>query len=170
MCKIWRQSDKYFQRYAPETKCLRTAQRRNINIFASATLRIEFRIKIFEPVHYPPGSNPHTKNCYPSFFSYKVIGKRRGKNQNGIHSNSNTRHFFKAAAAILFPMNSSQKLIRSSNISREPPQQILMQSNQRFISYHAHNHFGRQSCKIEVFGSVPKKKELPCDIGHIRQK
>ena len=30
------------------------------------TLRIELRIKIFYPVHYPPGSNPHTKNCYPS--------------------------------------------------------------------------------------------------------
>ena len=63
------------------------AQRRNIIIFCSATLRIEFRLKIFEPVHYPPGSNPHTKNCYPSLFSYKVIGKRRGKkNGGGIHS------------------------------------------------------------------------------------
>ena len=41
-----RQSDKYFQRYAPETNCLRTAQRRNIIIFSSATLRIEFRLKI----------------------------------------------------------------------------------------------------------------------------
>ena len=56
-----------------------TAQRRNIIIFSSATLRIQFRLQIFQPVHYPPGSNPHTKNCYPSLFSYKVIGKRRGK-------------------------------------------------------------------------------------------
>ena len=64
------------------------AQRRNIIIFSSATLRIEFRLKIFQPVHYPPGSNPHTKNCYPTLFSCKVIGKRRGKNQDGggIHS------------------------------------------------------------------------------------
>ena len=38
---------KYFQRYAPETNCLRTAQRRHIIIFSSATLRIEFRLKIF---------------------------------------------------------------------------------------------------------------------------
>ena len=56
-----------------------TAQRCNIIIFSSATLCIEFRLKIFQPVHYPPGSNPLTKNCYPSLFSYKVIGKRRGK-------------------------------------------------------------------------------------------
>ena len=28
-----------------------TAQRRNIIIFSSATLRIEFRIKIFQPVY-----------------------------------------------------------------------------------------------------------------------
>ena len=65
-----------------------TAQRRNIIIVSSATLHIEFRLKIFQPVYYPPGSNPHTKNCYPSLFSCKVIGKRRGKKQNGdrIHS------------------------------------------------------------------------------------
>ena len=62
------------------------AQRRNIIIFCSATLRIEFRLKIFEPVHYPPGSNPHTKNCYPSLFSYKVIGKRRGKKKTEVES------------------------------------------------------------------------------------
>ena len=78
--------NKYFQRYAPETNCSRTAQRRNIIIFSSATLRIEFRFKIFKPVHYPPGSNPHTKNCYPSLFSYKVIGKRRGKNRTEAES------------------------------------------------------------------------------------
>ena len=42
-----------------------TAQRRNIIIFSSATLHIEFRL-----------------------FSCKVIGKRRGKKQNGggIHN------------------------------------------------------------------------------------
>ena len=49
----------------------------NIIIFSSATLHIELGLKIFQPVHYPPGSNLHTKNCYPSLFSYKVIGKRR---------------------------------------------------------------------------------------------
>ena len=86
--QILRQSDKYFQRYAPETKCSRTAQRHNIIIFSSATLPIEFRLKIFKPVYYPPGSSPHTEKCYPSLFSCKVIGKRRGKKQNGggIHS------------------------------------------------------------------------------------
>ena len=62
------------------------AQRRNIIIFSSATLRIEFRLKIFLPVHYPPGSNPHTKNCYPSLFSYKVIGKRRGQKKTEVES------------------------------------------------------------------------------------
>ena len=36
-----------FQRYALETKCSQTAQRRNIIIFSSATLHIEFRLKIF---------------------------------------------------------------------------------------------------------------------------
>ena len=56
-----------------------TAQRRNIIIFSSATLHIEFRLKIFKPVHYQPESNPHTKNCYPSLFSHKVIGKSSGK-------------------------------------------------------------------------------------------
>ena len=68
-------------------KCSLTAQRRNI-IFPSATLRIAFRLKIFQPVHYPPRSKPHTKYCYPSLFSWKVIGKRRDKNQDGggIHS------------------------------------------------------------------------------------
>ena len=69
-----------------ETYCLRTAQRRNNIIFSSATLP-EIRLKIFQPVHYPPGSNPHIKNCYPSLFSYKVIGERRDKkNGGGIHS------------------------------------------------------------------------------------
>ena len=64
------------------------AQRRNIIIFPSVILCIEFRLKIFKPDHYPPGSNQHTKNCYPSLFFYKVIGKRKGNNQDGggIHS------------------------------------------------------------------------------------
>ena len=44
----------------------------------TATLHIEFRLK-FKPVHYSPGSNSHTKNCYPSFFSYKVTGKEEVK-------------------------------------------------------------------------------------------
>ena len=63
-----------------------TAQRRHIIIFSSATLRIEFRLKIFQPVHQPPGSNPHTKNCYPSLFSHKVIGKRRGQKKTEVES------------------------------------------------------------------------------------
>ena len=46
--------------------------------------------------------------------------------------------FYIAAADILFLMDSSQKLIRLSEISREQPYQIWMQSNQWFISYRAH--------------------------------
>ena len=77
-----------------------------------------------------------------------------------------------AAAAILFSMDSSQKLIRSSEIAREQPYQIWMKSNQRFKSYPAHKLFGRPSWKIEVFGSVQKNiwGELACDIGHKREK
>ena len=40
-------------------------------------------------------------------------------------------------------MDSSQKLIKSSEIPREQPYQILMQSNQPFISYRAHKLFRR---------------------------
>ena len=43
-----------------------------------------------------------------------------------------------AATAILFLMDLSQKLIRSSEIPGEQPCQIKMQSYQRFISYRAH--------------------------------
>ena len=76
-----------FEDNRTSTFCDMLRKCRNI-IFFSATLRIEFRLKIFQPVHYPLGSNPHTKNCYPSLFSYKVIGKRRDKNRDvgGIHS------------------------------------------------------------------------------------
>ena len=49
--------------------------------------------------------------------------------------------FLMDAAAILFLMDWSQKLIRSSEITREQPYQIWMQSNQRFISYRAHKLF-----------------------------
>ena len=44
--------------------------------------------------------------------------------------------FLMAAAAILFLMDSPQKLIRSSEIPREQLYQIWIHSNQRFISYH----------------------------------
>ena len=50
-----------------------------------------------------------------------------------------------AAAAILFLLDSSQKLFRSSEIPREQPYQIWMQSKQRFISYGAHKLFRRPS-------------------------
>ena len=50
-----------------------------------------------------------------------------------------------AEAAILFLIDSSQKLIRSSEKPREQPYQIVMQSNQRFISYRAYNIFMRPS-------------------------
>ena len=46
-----------------------------------------------------------------------------------------------AVAAILFLMDSSEKLIRALEIPKEQPYQIWMQSNQRFISYHAHKLF-----------------------------
>ena len=85
MCKIWRQSDEYILRYAPERNVHGRPNGRHI-FFSSATLRIKFRLKIFWPVHYPPGSNPHTKNCYPSLLSYKVIGKRRGKKGTEVES------------------------------------------------------------------------------------
>ena len=39
VCKIWRQSDKYFQRYAPETNCSRTAQRPNAVTSSFSPLR-----------------------------------------------------------------------------------------------------------------------------------
>ena len=53
-----------------------------------------------------------------------------------------------AAAAILFLMDSSQKLIRSSEIAREQPYQIWMQSKQRFISYLAHKLFKMAAAAI----------------------
>ena len=59
-----------------------------------------------------------------------------------------------AAAAILF---SSQNLIRSSEIPREQPYQIRMQSNQRFISYGVRKLFRRTSWKMAAYGLVPKK-------------
>ena len=59
------------------------------------------------------------------------------------------RHLFlMAASAILFLMDSSQKLIRASELHREQPYQIWMQSNQRFISYGAHKLFRRPSLKM----------------------
>ena len=45
--------------------------------------------------------------------------------------------------AISFLMDSSQKLIRPSEIPREPPHQIWMRSNQWFIRYRVHKLFGR---------------------------
>ena len=62
-----------------------------------------------------------------------------------------------AAAAILFLMDPSQKLIRSSEIPGEQPYQIKMQSNQRFISYRARKLFRRPSWKMAAYGSVPEK-------------
>ena len=82
-----------------------------------------------------------------------------------------------AAAAIvfngLFLMDSSQKLIRSSEIPRSQPYQIQMQSNQGFISYRAHKLLRRPSWKMAVYGLVPKKNiwnELPRHIGHVCKK
>ena len=53
--------------------------------------------------------------------------------------------FEMAEAAILLLMYSSQKLIGSSEIPREQPYQICMQSKQRFIIYRAHKLFRRPS-------------------------
>ena len=62
-----------------------------------------------------------------------------------------------AVAAILFLMGPFQKLIRSSEIPREQPYQIVMQSNQRFISYGAHKLFRRPSWEMAAYGLVPQK-------------
>ena len=78
-----------------------------------------------------------------------------------------------AAAAILFLMDSFQKFIRSSEIPREQPYQIWMQSNQQFISYGAHKLLRRPSWKMAAYGLVPKKNiwdELPRHIGHVCKK
>ena len=75
-----------------------------------------------------------------------------------------------AAAAILFLMDSSQKLTRSSKIPRKQPMQIWMQSKQRFISYGAHKLFRRPSWKMAAYGLVKKKDELPRHIGHVCKK
>ena len=72
-----------------------------------------------------------------------------------------------AAAAILFSMDSSQKLIRSSEIAREQPYQILMQSNQRFKSPKA---FWAAILKNRGFWLGAKKYMGRIDIGHIREK
>ena len=45
-------------------------------------------------------------------------------------------------SAILFLVDSSQKVIRSSEVPRKPPRQIWLQSNQRFIRYRANKLFG----------------------------
>ena len=65
-----------------------------------------------------------------------------------------------AAAAILFLMDSYWKFIRSSEIPREQPYQIWMQSNQRFKSYGAHKLFMQPSWKMAAYGLVPKKKYM----------
>ena len=52
VCKIWRQSDKYFQRYAPETNCLRTAQRRNIINLSIIHLEVTNIPKIVIPAYF----------------------------------------------------------------------------------------------------------------------
>ena len=78
-----------------------------------------------------------------------------------------------AAAAILFLLDLSQKLIRPSEIPREQPYQIWMQSNQRFISYGAYKLFRRPSWKMASYGLVPKINiwdELPRHIGHVCKK
>ena len=62
-----------------------------------------------------------------------------------------------AVAAILFLIDYSQKLIKSSDIPREQSYNIWMQSNQRFISYGAHKLFRWQSWKMVAYGLVPKK-------------
>ena len=46
-------------------------------------------------------------------------------------------------SAILFLIFFSQKLIRSSELPKEPQHQIWMRSNQRFRCYRAHKLFGR---------------------------
>ena len=71
-------------------------------------------------------------------------------------------NFFKmAAAAILFLKDPSQKLIRSSKIPRE---ELLMQSNQRFIRHRAHKLFRLASWKMAVYGVLHHKCVKKCII------
>ena len=73
-------------------------------------------------------------------------------------NNAAIQIFFQmAVAAILFSQDPFQKLIRSSEIPGEQPYQILMQSNQLFLSYRAHKLFRRPSWKMVSYGLVGKK-------------
>ena len=77
-----------------------------------------------------------------------------------------------AAAALLFLMDSSLMVARLSEIPREQPYQIWMQSKQRFISYGAHKLFRRPSWKMAAYGLVQKNiwDEFPRHIGHVCKK
>ena len=65
-----------------------------------------------------------------------------------------------AAAAVLFLMDLSEKLIRSSEIPREQPYQIWMQYKKQFMSYGAH----KLGAKKNIWD------ELPRHIGHVCKK
>ena len=64
-----------------------TAQRRNIiqSPLWPCELNSDLKYFMLYIIHLEV---THTKNCYPSSFSYKVIGRRRGENPDGggIHS------------------------------------------------------------------------------------
>ena len=71
-----------------------------------------------------------------------------------------------AAAAIWYLMDSSQKLIRSSQLHREQPYQIWMQSNQRFISYGAYKLYGLVPKKTRLHKSRSSRDELEFDLSN----
>ena len=66
------------------------------------TLRIEFSLKIFEPVHYPSGSHPYTTIFYPMLFSLKVIDKRSKKTDGGRFHRSHRCNFGDRGANDIF--------------------------------------------------------------------
>ena len=86
MCKILKQSGKYFQRYAPETKCSRTAQRRNIIISPLRPCVLNLDLKYFnlsiihqEVTHIPIF-------FILAYFLTKFRQKKKRRNGGGIHS------------------------------------------------------------------------------------
>ena len=75
-------------------------------------------------------------------------------------------------SAILFFINSSQKLIRSSEIPRETAYKIRMGSIQWLIRYRSHKLFWRPSWKMAANGVVQKNiwDELARHISHVCKK
>ena len=69
---------------------------------------------------------------------------------------SKKKNNFQMPSFILFH-DCSEKLIWSSETQREPLLQIWMRSNQQFIRYRIHKHFGWAFWKMAIYGPKPKK-------------